>query len=331
MTSESSVISTSAMERIIEDLKNQRHQNSTKKVYYSVWRKFNEFVIRLDRIPARWEERVALYCAYMIQVKQLQSSTVRSYVSAIKSVLQDDGYSWDQEFMLLATLTRACKLHFDQVKNRLPIGKRLLSLLLLGLEKKFDNQPYLEIMYKTLFLLAYYGLMRVGELTLSQHVLKAKDVHEARNKNKLLLILHSSKTHGPGDRPQHIRITGLSTLEVSDDSKTKLIEYSNKECENTLFCPVTYTTKYIDMRDGREHDSEPFFQFRDGSPVKSNHMRDTLRSLLTNLGLNSDLYDTHSFRIGRATDLFKSERLPIDIIKHVGRWKSNAVYKYLRD
>lgn len=58
------------------------------------------------------------------------------------------------------------------------------------------QQPYLEYMYKALFAIGYYGMLRVGELTCSPHVLKAKNFHLGRNKKKLMLILYSSKTHG---------------------------------------------------------------------------------------------------------------------------------------
>ena len=51
--------------------------------------------------------------------------------------------------------------------------------------------------------------MHVGELTASPHVLHAKNIHIGTNKNKILLILYSSKTHGKANRPQEIKITTL--------------------------------------------------------------------------------------------------------------------------
>ena len=69
------------------------------------------------------------------------------------------------------------------------------------------DSVYLQIMYKALFALSYYGMMRVGEVTYSDHVVKAKDVHSAQNKDKLLLMLYSSKTHSKGMKPQRIKIT----------------------------------------------------------------------------------------------------------------------------
>ena len=75
--------------------------------------------------------------------------------------------------------------------------------------------------------------------------------------------------------------------------------------------------------------TEPLFIFRDGSPVRPQHARSVLKMALKNLQLDPSLYNTHSFRIGRATDLFK-KGFSLEQIKQYGRWKSNAIYKYLR-
>ena len=78
------------------------------------------------------------------------------------------------------------------------------------------------------------------------------------------------------------------------------------------------------------NEDEQFFIFADRSPVKPQHIRNTLRDLLDTLGLNSVLYDVHSLRIGRTCDLEKFG-YSIQTIKSMGRWKSNAVYRYLKN
>ena len=50
-TSSSSVISASAIQNIVDELRLYKHRNSTKANYYSVWRSFNEFFIKLDFKP----------------------------------------------------------------------------------------------------------------------------------------------------------------------------------------------------------------------------------------------------------------------------------------
>ena len=105
--SESSTISVDYMNNIIERLKSRRVRQSTAENYLTIWRLFNKFVLRLDRRPPSWEDKDTLLYAYLID-KGYQSSTVKSYMSAIKSVLQDDGYSWSENKVLISALTRAC-------------------------------------------------------------------------------------------------------------------------------------------------------------------------------------------------------------------------------
>ena len=295
--------------------------------YHKIWKKFNEFIIQLDRIPRTWEDRTALYCAYLICIRGLKSSTVRSYVSAIKAVLRKDGYEWSDDKVLLSTLTKSCKLKNDTVKTRLPIQQGLLDLILFDIRRKFETQPYLEAMYITAYLFAYYGLMRVGEIADSQHSVKAKNVHESKSKNKILIILYTSKTHGIDKNPQKIKLIGKNYLEVLDITNK---QFSSKGQKMGKFCPVEWARKYITMRGPRLHDDENLFRFSDGSNIQAHHLRELLRSTIKSFGLDPSLYDTHSFRIGRATDLFK-QNTSVDNIKHLGRWKSNAVYKYLRN
>ena len=142
-----------------------------------------------------------LYIAYIVDIG-LQSSTVRSYISAIRNILSDDGYVWDDQRMLINSLTRACKVVNDKVKTRLPINCGLLELILFELQRYFaaNYQWYLDVMYRALFTLGYYGLLRVGELTDSPHVLRACNIHVGVNKQKIMLMLYTSKlTQWPTD------------------------------------------------------------------------------------------------------------------------------------
>ena len=45
--STSSSISTAALEQIVEKLKYQSNRKSTDRVYYQIWKQFNQFFIRL--------------------------------------------------------------------------------------------------------------------------------------------------------------------------------------------------------------------------------------------------------------------------------------------
>ena len=151
----------------------------------------------------------------------------------------DDGYPWDDQKVLLGSLTKACKIINDKVYTRLPIQCSLLEMILFEIHRIFGDQGqiFLQTMYKALFALSYYGMMRISEVTVSDHVVKAKDVHSAQNKDKLLLMLYSSKTHSRGMRPQKIKIT----LNLTEKSGF----YTKRN-----FCPFKLVNDYMAMRGG---------------------------------------------------------------------------------
>ena len=122
----------------------------------------------------------------------------------------DDGYELNMHSLLLHSLSKACKLQNDRVHVRHPIKTGLLEMLLFEMERIFHKQYYLETLYKTIFLLGYYSLLRIREMAYSPHVLRAKNMNIGKNKNKLLLVLYSSKTHHLELRPQQIKISEVA-------------------------------------------------------------------------------------------------------------------------
>ena len=145
----------------------------------------------------------------------------------------------------------------------------------------------------------------MGELALTEghqgHTVKAKGIHIGCNKNKILVILHSSKTHGCESMPQAIKI-----------SDTPI--YCKKQ---RFFCPFQILWSFLNIRGRYDSADENFFVFTDRTPVKAVHMRAVLQRLLKNIGLDDTLYNTHSFRIGMTTEMFKAG-CSIKQIKHIG-------------
>ena len=92
------------------------------------------------------------------------------------------------------------------------------------------------------------------------------------------------------------------------------------------YCPVLALLKFCRSRGDS---GGVFFVKKNGRPVGRNFLVSRLKSWLCKLGLNSELYNTHSFRIGRATDLAKVG-VPEQVIKATGRWKSEAFARYIR-
>ena len=273
------------------------NQKTTRDNYFGIWRNFNKFLIRLDRRPKSWEDRTAAYIGYLVK-HGYQSATVRSYTSAIKASLRLIDYEWNEKKMLISTLTKACRTHNDKLKSRLPIGKNLLKILLSEIEHALPTQYYLALLYRTIFLVAYYGLLRISEIC-GIHAIKAPNVHINDAKDKLLFILYSSKTHGKESKPQLIKI--------------KKSPYCK---ELAKACPVEVTKSYLELRGSYSSDSDHLFVFSDKSPVLPRHLRAMLKLTLRRIGLDPSMYDTHSFRSGRASDLADTNT-DIETIKKV--------------
>ena len=311
--SHSSSISTSSVEALIQKIKGDKYRQSTKATYLRIWKCFNQFFIRLDRKPEFWEDRITLFVGYLISEKK-KSSTIKSYVSAIKAVLHDNDIEVHEDTYLINSLTKACRLHQDRVSLRFTIQKGLLEIILKYTKNWFmsQGQVYNAHLYAAMFTTAYFGLFRIGELKASPHTVKACDVQIGDNKNKVLFILRSSKTHNRGDPPQLIKIGSTAST------------FSSNE-----YCPFNLLRNYLACQKEARSYEENFFVFRDRSPVHPRHFRKVLKTVLSLAGFDSRPFSGHSFRGGRALDLLELG-LSVETIKKMGRWRSNAVYNYLK-
>ena len=137
----------------------------------------------------------------------------------------------------------------------------------------------------------------------------------------MMFVLHSSKTHGKELKPQIVKVEAV----------TKMAPYPPNGVSNQKqrFCPFALLRSYISRRKKFVNNSEPFFVFRDRTPVSSNNLRKILKRLLILNGLDASLYSGISLRGGRATDLAE-QKISIESIRKLGHWKSSTVYTYLR-
>ena len=262
--SSSSSISTWEMTNLVEQLKQGRFRGTTKKNYYSVWKMFNQFIIRLDIKPNNWEDRKILFVSYLIKEGK-KSTTIKSHVSAIRAMLMNIGYELNENKFLLNSMTRAGKLVDTHVRTRFPIKKGMLKVLNHGLTVLFETQPYLCTLYFTMFTTAYFGLFRISEIAKGEHPVLAHDVHFGLNKKKLLFLLQSSKTHGHDSKPQTVKITSAPLHNRA--------KHQNKR----VLCPYAIIQHYLQIRPKPRSEDELFFVFRDNEPVRPYHFRKVLK------------------------------------------------------
>ena len=73
----------------------------------------------------------------------------------------------------------------------------------------------------------------------------------------------------------------------------------------------------------------PLFLNTNGKPLQMDHSLTIMRKALRQAGLNEQEYGKHSLRIGGFNHYFKM-KVPIEIIKTIGGWSSDAWREYLR-
>ena len=189
-------------------------------------------------------------------------------------------------------------------KRKDAITRSLLHDLVLCL-KKFQSN-FMSTLLKAVFLLAYHGCFRIGELC------KSKDLSHTIKLDNVLFI-NSPVTH--------LEIT-LNSFKHSKSPST----FSIPPSPDSDFCPIRALLHYLKIR---PPGLGPLFLTETGSPLNRVTVSKILKSSLANLGLQPDSFDTHSFRVGRATDLALSGASD-SLIREAGRWSSNAFQKYLR-
>lgn len=257
-----------------------------------------------------------LYAAALVEDGKAPA-TIKTYISGIRQVLLLDGVKFSDRSFELKAIIRASKLVNNRINVRMPITKPILTAVLKQLDIRYDQQPYLLAMYRAMMVAAYYGMLRVGEITSGTHALKAQHVIRTRRKTGhkyvlgIRLYLRSSKTHGIGDYPQSVDI---------------------RADKNDTLDPAQIIEEFGQMRDEFGKNIPEFFVFRDGTPVSALQYRRVLKEMLKAAGFQPAMYNAHSSRKGRAQDLYKMN-WDIVHIRRQGRWSpsSMCVFNYLRE
>lgn len=95
---------------------------------------------------------------------------------------------------------------------------------------------------------------------------------------------------------------------------------------DSQYCPVAAMRAFLAVR---PRTLGPAFMHQDGSPVSRLQFSRFLKLTLSMAGLPEVSYNTHSFRVGRATQLAIDNHAD-QTIRSAGRWKSDAFKGYIR-
>lgn len=192
--------------------------------------------------------------------------------------------------------------------RRLPITQLILTDLLKALNHSRHFVAHDRRMLRAAFTLAFAAFLRGSEFTSS-----AQDFNPSTHATKsdvslaegaLSFYLKHSKTD---QFFRGHRITLQST--------------------GSTTCPVASMRLYFQSCSAQH--SAPLFHFKNGPPLSMGTLRKILQKLLRNMGYQSGLFNTHSFRIGAATAAAE-KGYSARKIKQLGRWKSRCFRDYIR-
>ena len=186
----------------------------------------------------------------------------------------------------------------------LPLLEKICAAL-----SQLSLNHYNILLFKSMFLLAFYSFLRVGEFTESQGC----------SKNTIKIDQVKFKTKGKN-------VIGLFVLFKNfKHSKGKSFSLYIRAI-NSNFCPVLTLKQYINVRPVT---NGPLFLFQDVKPVSASYFNTILKSCIMLAQGSNDNFSAHSLRIGAASHCL-SKGYTKDQIMKMGRWHSEAVVKYFK-
>ncbi len=247
---------------------------------------------------------IPLFLAYL-DLKQYAPATISTYLSLVNHIHKSSGGTCFIQHQLIKKVLSGIYKSSKPNPKREPITLSLLHRLHKVLARATDSHFDL-ILYRAIFTFMYHSCARVGELSVSGGQKK--------------IILHLS----------HLQLTEPRKVLVNfgrfKHNASSLVHTIPLIKDGSPVCPVANISAFLELRH-----SKPgyLFAYPDGNPVSAKSIWTTLEKALVLLRLDPKRYGTHSFRIGRCTDLAKQGASEPKIMS-LGRFHSGAFMKYIR-
>ena len=251
---------------------------------------------------------VTAYIEFLTRTFQSHRA-IMNYVSAIRVLHKMVGVpctavdSYDVHLML-----RAVSLTLDRT---LPVRQPITLDVLVQLVAICDALPVYGPVYKCIFIIAFFGLLRLSNLVPDSAAsfkvaenLCCADVWE--QDPGLIVMMRWAKTQQKRSQPLLVALPCLS-------SRSNICPVAAFKAYRAL---VPYSAK------------NPMFTFPDGRIVTKALVRKALKLMLIELKFPPTLLTFHGFRKGGA-QLYYDMGLPIEDIKAHGGWASDCVWQYI--
>jgi hypothetical protein len=275
------------------------------------------FVAHNSLVPAITESVLMLFVSHCFTVLGLRYTTVKTYIAGIRYTYLEAGVHSVFDNASSGSLNRLHlilkgykKLDTSEAIKRLPITFPILSSIVKKLREGVFG-PYNDAVLECMCTVAFFAFLRCSEFTCntgrqSDLSLCIGDIIVQSN-DKVIIHLKVSKT----DPFRH----GVSIPLFATHQNV---------------CPVVILRQILKLRWAcKAIASDPLFVDYNGKPITRHMFVRDLKVLLERIGLNSQDYNSHSFRIGAATSA-SSAGLGEHLIRTLGRWSSDCYMRYIR-
>ena len=252
---------------------------------------------------------IALFVSHLHN-KGFSAKSIQTYLSAIGYVHKVMGFHDPTSDFLITRLVRGAQCLMPSYDLRLPITVPILNKITRALAHVASNIYHFRLI-QAMFLFAFSSLARCGEIALS-----------GKNKEKQLVQLEDVHIVFQNASPSKVEIT--FRYFKYNYGKPHTLSFSHG---NTIISPVHALVTYLKIRGSQ---SGPLFLLASGVPVPRVIFDRYLKHCLIFCGFDPSRFKSHSFRIGKATELAQKGHSDA-FIRLMGRWHSNAFHKYVRN
>lgn len=288
---------------------------NTWKTYKTAENCFNNFRA-LYGFPNSWPvpvDELAQFIAFL-SFNKTSISTVKTYLSSISYAHKIRNLADPTKLFIINKMLEGLRRKNPHKSDvRAPISLELLIKLIESL-RWICNSDYETRMFASAFSLAYFAMLRVSELSVENN---GNEHGHALNFNDVTIIDKNGVTE------LHIKICSSKT-----DQKRLSATLILHNHVNSAICPINLLKSFICTRFSGLNGSNKLYIHFNGQALTKYQFCSVLQKSLRFCEVPFHIR-SHSFRIGRATDLAK-EGVDEDTIKVNGRWKSSSYLRYIR-
>lgn len=301
------------LDKEVAALREHTYAPATKQNYKSQLRSYLEFchTYNFQPVPAS-PENICRYIAYLARAKAF--GTIQQYLSIIRLLHLNNNFanplSSNHSVSSLMRAVKRVKGAEQNYKLTLSLNQIKALFKMLNMSSKPDLQLWAMISA------CFYGLLRIGSVTVpsakqwdADRILKRSDIEFVPN-GCILSFSHSK------------------TIQFRERVFRAVLPLIPGDC----CCPTTALRTLVNLSPDLPP-AAPALSYRgvtgEIKVVTPAHARERLSRLFRQLGLSPDDYNTHSLRRSGATHLMLNN-VPLETIRVLGDWKSDAIYRYLK-